>query len=67
MIEVGGAETGVLEAPARGGRRKAGAVLDPVEALLLGGGDELTVDDERFQVSFRGVCGYAASFDYAGG
>ena len=28
-------------------RRKAGAVLDAVEPLLLGGGDELAVDDER--------------------
>ena len=30
-----------------GERGEARAVLDPVEALLLGGGDELAVDDER--------------------
>jgi hypothetical protein len=28
--------------------------------------DELTVDDERLQFTFRGVCGYASTFDYAG-
>ena len=42
-----GLEPGVLEAPARRERREAGAVLDAVEALLLGGRDELAVDDER--------------------
>lgn len=28
--------------------------------------DELTVDDEQLQFTFRGVCGYASTFDYAG-
>ena len=28
--------------------------------------DELRVDDGRFQFDFRGNCGYAARFDYAG-
>ena len=27
--------------------------------------DELVVDDERLQFSYRGVCGYGATFDYA--
>jgi hypothetical protein len=28
--------------------------------------DELVVDDERLQFSYRGVCGYGSTFDYAG-
>jgi hypothetical protein len=28
--------------------------------------DELTVEDEQLQFTFRGVCGYASTFDYAG-
>jgi hypothetical protein len=28
--------------------------------------DELVVEDERLRFSHRGVCGYAATFDYAG-
>jgi hypothetical protein len=28
--------------------------------------DELMVEDERLRFSYRGVCGYAATFDYAG-
>jgi hypothetical protein len=28
--------------------------------------DELVVEDERLQFSYRGVCGYGATFDYAG-
>ena len=47
VVELLGLEPGLREAPARRERREAGAVLDAVEALLLGGGDELAVDDER--------------------
>ncbi len=47
VVEVLRAKPGVGETPARGERREAGAVLDAVEALLLGGRDELAVDDER--------------------
>jgi hypothetical protein len=28
--------------------------------------DELVVEDEQFQLTYRGVCGYASTFDYAG-
>ncbi|MDX6629439.1 MAG: hypothetical protein QOH00_1685 [Gaiellales bacterium] len=28
--------------------------------------DELAVEDEQLQFTFRGVCGYASTFDYAG-
>jgi hypothetical protein len=28
--------------------------------------DELVVEDERLQFAYRGVCGYASTFDYAG-
>jgi hypothetical protein len=28
--------------------------------------DALVVEDERLQFSYRGVCGYASTFDYAG-
>ena len=28
--------------------------------------DELVVEDERLQFSYRGVCGYGSTFDYAG-
>jgi hypothetical protein len=27
--------------------------------------DELVVEDEQFQLTYRGVCGYASTFDYA--
>ncbi len=47
MVELVGGEPRVGEAPRGRERREAGAVLDAVEALLLGGGDELAVDDER--------------------
>ncbi len=47
VVELPRVEPGVLEAPARRERGKAGAVLDPVEPLLLGGGHEHAVDDER--------------------
>ena len=46
MIEVARGETGVLEAPLRRALGEPGAVLDPGEALLLGGGDQLAVDDQ---------------------
>ena len=46
MIEVGNGEAGVLETPRGRERREPGHVLEPVEALLLGGCDELSVDDE---------------------
>ena len=28
--------------------------------------DELLVEDEQLQFTYRGVCGYASTFDYAG-
>ena len=28
--------------------------------------DELVVEDERLQFAYRGVCGYASTFDYSG-
>ena len=28
--------------------------------------DELVVEDERLQFTYRGVCGYGSTFDYAG-
>ena len=46
VIEPPRLDAGVLEAPARRERRKAGAVLDAIEALLLRRRDELAVDDE---------------------
>src|SRR5439155_8751524 len=47
VVEVPGGEARVGEAPGGSERGEAGAVLDAVEALLLGGRDELAVDDER--------------------
>ncbi len=47
VVEIGGGEARVLEAPRRSQRGEAGDVLERREALLLGGGDELAVDDER--------------------
>src|SRR4051812_9303305 len=47
VVEVGRGEPRVVEAPLRGEIREARTVLDAIEALLLGGGDELAVDYER--------------------
>ncbi len=47
VVEAGRVETALLQAPARGVGREAGDVLDPGEALLLGGSEQLAVDDER--------------------
>ena len=47
MVELGRRDAGLREAPGGGEGGEAGDVLDPVEALLLRGGDELAVDDER--------------------
>ena len=47
VVELLRRDAGVGEAPAGGERGEAGAVLDAVEPLLLDGGDELPVDDER--------------------
>ena len=56
VVEVPRVEAGVLEAPARGQLRKAGAVLDAVEPLFLDGVDELAVDHEgRGRVAVEGV------------
>jgi len=46
VVEIFGLDPRVLEAPASGQRREAGAVLDAVEPLLLRGRDELAVDDQ---------------------
>jgi len=35
----------------------------PGEELIT---DELVVDDEKLSFEYRGVCGYASTFDYAG-
>src|SRR5206468_5456436 len=56
VVELGGGQPGVRETPGGRERGEAGAVLDAVEALLLGGGDELAVDDERGRsVAVKGV------------
>ncbi len=47
VVEILGCDPGVLEAPRRGEVGEAGAVRDPVEALLLGGVHEHAVDHER--------------------
>src|SRR3990172_9157809 len=47
VVEVSGRDAGGREAPCRRERRETGAVLDAVETLLFGRGDELAVDDER--------------------
>jgi hypothetical protein len=47
VVELVRLQPGVLEAPRRGPRREAGAVLHTVEALLLGGAHELAVEHER--------------------
>ena len=47
VVEVARLDPGVGKAPARGLCRKPRAMLDPVEPLLLGGRDELAVEDER--------------------
>ncbi len=56
VVELLGLQAGVSETPRGGQRGKAGAVLDAVETLLLGGGDELAVDDESCgRVTVEGV------------
>src|SRR5205085_7041008 len=47
VVEVARLEAGVGETPRSRELREAGAVLDAVEALLLGRRDKLAVDDER--------------------
>jgi hypothetical protein len=46
VVDVLRLQAGVVEAPAGGESREPGAVLDAVEPLFLGGGDELTIHDE---------------------
>ena len=56
VVELLGLQARVGEAPRGGQRREAGAVLDAVETLLLGGCDELAVDDESCgRVTVEGV------------
>ena len=47
VVDVARREAGVLETPRGGERREPRDVLQPAEALLLGGCDEHAVDDER--------------------
>jgi hypothetical protein len=57
----------VLIRDAHGGDETVTCVIPgherPGEELVT---DELVVEDDRLAFSFRGVCGYASSFDYAG-
>ncbi len=63
VLERARIDPGLLHAPRGRERREAGDVLDTTEPLLLRGGDELSVDDERGRsVTVKGVqtqnCGH---------
>ena len=47
VVEIGRFHAGLIEAIADRGRRKPRVVLDAGEALLLRGGDDAAVDDQR--------------------
>ncbi len=47
VVELVDGHTSLFQAPRRGASREACDVLDAREALLLGGGHELSVDDDR--------------------
>ena len=47
VIEIAGADLGLLEAIANRLGRKPGPVLDTVEAFFLNGGDQLAIDHDR--------------------